>query len=296
MHGIHVPLVTPFTAAGAVDAASLDRLARRCLDEGAAGLVALATTGEGPLLDAAEQRTVLEICRAVSIEYGVPLTVGAGTMGTADSLRQARERAVFADALLVVVPYYLRPTDDGVLDHFTAIGAAVDVPLIAYNVPYRTGKALSAPALHRLLELDCVSGIKHCPGAVDQETLGLLACEGGHQVLCGDDLYLFPLMQLGAVGGITASACLAPAAYADLYEAVRTCDHVRARALHEALLPMAEALSSEPSPTVLKAALAELGVIDTPAVRPPLHAPSPEAVQQALAAMPFTMPVTLARP
>ncbi|MGI5165475.1 dihydrodipicolinate synthase family protein [Spirillospora sp. CA-253888] len=278
MHGIHASLVTPFTAGGALDAKSLERLARHCLDNGAAGLVALGTTGEAPLLTADERRAVLEVCRAVSIEYGTPLTVGAGTMGTADTLAEVRERAPLADALLVVVPYYLRPSDQGVLDHFAAVGAAVDVPLLPYNIPYRTGKHLGSDALLRLLALDCVIGIKHCPGGIDHDTLALLAARTGKAVLCGDDAYVHPMMALGASGGITASACLAPAAYAEL--ARSGCQD-----LHNALLPLVDALFAEPSPAVLKACLADLGVLDSPAVRAPLHAPRPENVARARAAL-----------
>ncbi|MCP9982066.1 dihydrodipicolinate synthase family protein [Actinomadura madurae] len=143
MHGIHASLVTPFTRSGEVDAKSLERLAVHCLDNGADGLVALGTTGEAALLSAAERRTVLEVCRAVSLEHGTPLTVGAGTMGTEDSIRQARERAPLADALLVVVPYYLRPSDEGVVDHFAAVGAAVDVP--SSPTTCRTGRRSPCP-------------------------------------------------------------------------------------------------------------------------------------------------------
>ncbi|TDD73628.1 dihydrodipicolinate synthase family protein [Actinomadura rubrisoli] len=284
MRGIHASLVTPFTRSGEVDAKSLERLAARCLDGGAAGLVALGTTGEAALLSPAEQRTVLEVCRAVSIEHGTPLTVGAGTMGTEDSIRQARERAPLADALLVVVPYYLRPSDEGVVDHFAAIGAAVDVPLVPYNVPYRTGKHLSAAALVRLLSLDCVVGVKHCAGAIDQDTLALMAAGTGKAVLCGDDAYVYPMLQLGACGGIAASACLAPEGYAAMAEAVRTGNAARGLAFHNALFPLAEALFAEPSPAVLKACLAEAGVIDEPSVRAPLHAPGRESVGRALKA------------
>ncbi|MEU5876844.1 dihydrodipicolinate synthase family protein [Spirillospora sp. NPDC047279] len=284
MHGVHASLVTPYTLAGEVDVKSLERLARHCLENGASGLVALGTTGEAALLSGAEQRAVLETCRAVSIEHGTPLIVGAGTAGTEDSIRQARERHHLADALLVVVPYYLRPTDRGVIDHFEAVGAAVDVPLIPYNIPYRTGKHLSADALLALLDLDCVAGVKHCPGTLDQDTLHLLAAAPGKAVLAGDDAYLHPMLQLGAAGGITASACLAPAAYAALAEAVRNGNHARALSLHNALLPMVEALFAEPSPAVLKAALADRGLIDDPAVRAPFHAPAPEPVAAALAA------------
>ncbi|TMR06298.1 4-hydroxy-tetrahydrodipicolinate synthase [Actinomadura soli] len=284
MRGTHASLVTPFTRSGEVDAKSLERLAVHCLDHGAAGLVALGTTGEAAMLSPAEQRTVLEVCRAVSIEHGTPLTVGAGTIGTEDSIRQARERAPLADALLVVVPYYLRPSDEGVVDHFAAIGAAVDVPLVAYNVPYRTGKPLSAETLLRILALDCVAGIKQCAGAVDHDTLAVLAANTGKAVLCGDDAYLYPMLQLGASGGITASACLAPAAYAAMSAAARDGNAPRGLALHNALLPMAEALFGEPSPSVLKECLVEEGLIDEPAVRAPLHAPRAESVAAALRA------------
>ncbi|MEU8306000.1 dihydrodipicolinate synthase family protein [Actinomadura sp. NPDC048955] len=284
MHGIHAALVTPFTGSVEVDAKSLERLARHCLENGADGLVALGTTGEAPLLSAAEQRTVLEVCRAVSIEHGTPLTVGAGTMGTEDSIRQARERAPLADALLVVVPYYLRPSEEGVVDHFAAVGAAVDVPLIPYNVPYRTARPLSADALLAILALDCVAGMKHCAGAIDQDTLALLRSNPGKAILSGDDAYIYPMLQLGAAGGVAACACLAPAAYAAMARAAREGNAARGLTFHNALLPMTEALFGEPSPAVLKACLADEGLIDDPAVRAPLHAPHPESVVAALKA------------
>ncbi|QXJ23545.1 dihydrodipicolinate synthase family protein [Actinomadura graeca] len=285
MHGIHASLVTPFTRAGEVDAKSLERLAVHCLDGGASGLVALGTTGEAPMLGPAEQRTVLEVCRAVSIEHGTPLIVGAGTAGTEDSIRQARERAPLADALLVVVPYYLRPSDEGVLDHFAAVGSAVDVPLIPYDIPYRTGKHLDSETLLRLLSLDCVAGVKHCPGGIGQDTLALLAAETGKAVLCGDDAYTYPMLQLGASGAIAASACLAPEAYAAMAEASRHGNAARGLTLHNALLPMVDALFAEPSPAVLKACLADAGLIDSPAVRAPLHAPHPATVTRARKAL-----------
>ncbi|TDE34594.1 dihydrodipicolinate synthase family protein [Actinomadura sp. 6K520] len=284
MQGIHASLVTPFTPSGEVDVASLERLAVHCLRNGADGLVALGTTGEAAMLSPAEQHTVLEVCRAVSIEHGTPLIAGAGTMGTAESIRQARERAPLADALLVVVPYYLRPSDEAVLDHFAAIGNAVDVPILPYNIPYRTGKHLPADTLVRLLSLGCVAGMKHCAGAIDRDTLAVLATGTGKAVLAGDDAYVFPMLQLGASGAVAASACLAPAAYAALARAARDGDAARGLALHNALFPLAEALYSEPAPAVLKACLAEVGVIDEPAVRAPLVAPDPRSVSAALAA------------
>ncbi|TDC65720.1 4-hydroxy-tetrahydrodipicolinate synthase [Actinomadura sp. GC306] len=285
VQGIYAPLVTPFTPSGQVDVASLERLAVHCLRNGADGLVALGTTGEAAMLSPAEQHTVLEVCRAVSIEHGTPLIAGAGTMSTAESIRQARERAPLADALLVVVPYYLRPSDEAVLDHFAAIGDAVDVPVLPYNIPYRTGKHLSAETLVRLLSLGCVAGMKHCAGAIDHDTLAVLAAGTGKAILAGDDAYLYPMLQLGAAGAVAASACLAPAAYAALAGAARDGDAARGLALHNALFPLAEALYSEPAPAVLKACLAEAGVIDDPAVRAPLRAAEPGSVSAAMAAL-----------
>ncbi|HEU5155448.1 MAG TPA: dihydrodipicolinate synthase family protein [Streptosporangiaceae bacterium] len=284
MDGIHASLVTPFTRTGAVDTASLERLARHCLEGGVAGLVALGTTGEPAMLTPEEQGTVLRLCRKVSDEYGVPLTVGCGAIGTETSVRQARECAEIADALLVVVPYYLRPSDEGVREHFAAIGAAVDVPLIPYNIPYRTGLTLRPETLLGLLAEDYVIGMKHCAGAIDADTLTLLAEAGpGSGILCGDDAYLYPMLQLGADGGITASAAIAPAAYAAMADAVRANDVTTAKTLHERLLPVVNALFAEPSPSVLKAALAELGLIGDPYVRRPLRPPGREPVARALA-------------
>jgi 4-hydroxy-tetrahydrodipicolinate synthase len=278
--GIHVPLVTPFGPDGALDVPSLERLAHHVLSEGAAGLVVLATTGEGALLTADERRTVLAISRKVSEAYGTPLTVGVGTMGTEESVRQATERAADGDALLAVVPYYLRPTDEGVVDHLTAIGAAAGVPLIVYNVPYRTGKTLGAGTLLTLLGTGYVAGVKHCPGAIDADTLTLLA--QGHGVLGGDDAFLYPLLRLGAAGGITASANVAPAAFAAMADAVRDGAPDRARDLHNALLPLVNALFAEPSPSVIKAVLAERGLIADATVRSPLRPPTAASLITAL--------------
>ncbi len=284
LDGIHVSLVTPFTRDGAVDTASLERLARYSLEGGASGLVALGTTGEPAMLTPEEQGAVLRICRKVSDEHGVPLTVGTGTIGTETSVRQAKECAEIADALLVVIPYYLRPSDEGVLEHFAAIGAAVDVPLIPYNIPYRTGLTLRPETLLGLLAEEYVIGMKQCAGAIDADTLTLLAGAGRDAaILCGDDAYLYPMLQLGAAGGITASANIAPAAYATMVAAVRMGDGDMARTLHEQLLPLVNALFAEPSPSVLKAVLAELGLIDDPSVRSPLRPPSREPVGRALA-------------
>jgi 4-hydroxy-tetrahydrodipicolinate synthase len=283
IRGIHVPLVTPFAANGAVDTASLERLAHHILDQGAAGLVALGTTGEAPMLTEDERLAVIATCRKVSDAHRTPLTIGAGTIGTDESARQAAERAEKADLLLVLVPYYLRPSDEGVVEHFAAVGTAASVPLIVYNVPYRTGKTLRVETLLTLLAADHIVGVKHCAGAIDADTLTLLAHADG--VLGGDDAFLFPLLMLGAAGGIAASANVAPAAFAAMTEAVRAGDTGRAGSLHNALLPLTRALFAEPSPSVIKAVLAETGLIEHPGVRAPLRAPAPVSLGAAMEAL-----------
>jgi 4-hydroxy-tetrahydrodipicolinate synthase len=286
-YGIHVPLVTPFTPNGTVDVPSLERLAHHVLEQGAAGLVALGTTGEAPLLTDAERRTVIEVCRRVSDAHGTPLTVGAGTVGTEESARQAKERAEAADLLLVVVPYYLRPSDGGVVEHFATVGAAAGVPLVVYNVPYRTGKTLRVETLLTLLSADHVAGVKHCAGAIDADTLTLLAGvgDGDGAVLCGDDAYLFPMLALGAAGGVVATANVAPSATAAMASSVRSGDLATARGWHEALLPLARALFAEPSPAVIKAALAELDLIADPLVRSPLRPAATASLGAAMTAL-----------
>jgi 4-hydroxy-tetrahydrodipicolinate synthase len=283
MHGIHVPIVTPFAADGAVDVASLERLAHHILDQGAAGLVALGTTGEAQLLTDGERRMVVGVCRRVSDAHRTPLTVGAGTAGTTESAEQVAAYSEAADLLLVPVPYYLRPSDEGVLDHFAAVGAAARVPLVVYNVPYRSGKTLHVETLLALLARDDVAGVKHCAGAIDADTLTLLA--RGHGVLGGDDAFLYPVLQLGAAGGVVATANVAPGAMAAMAGAVRAGDAERARGLHKALLPLTCALFAEPSPSVIKAVLAEHGSIGHAGVRAPLRAPAAASVNAALDAL-----------
>jgi dihydrodipicolinate synthase/N-acetylneuraminate lyase len=163
------------------------------------------------------------------------------------------------------------------------VGAAAGVPLIVYNVPYRTGKTLRAETLLTLLAADHVAGVKHCAGAIDADTLTLLA--HSDSVLGGDDAFLFPMLTLGAAGGIAASGNVAPAAFASMGEAVRAGHTGCARDLHNALLPLTRALFAEPSPCVIKAVLAEFGLIEHPGVRAPLRAPCPASLGAAMDAL-----------
>ncbi|MEC3954936.1 4-hydroxy-tetrahydrodipicolinate synthase [Nocardia sp. CDC153] len=285
--GLYVPLITPFTADGEVAADALEALAHEVLDAGAAGLVALGTTGEPATLTAAEQSRVIDICAEVCRAREAALIVGAGSNATLDSARALATLDPRATAALAVVPYYNRPSEAGVVEHFRALAAASPVPVLIYHIPYRTSRTLSAETLCRLAELPNVAGFKYTAGGIDDTTIAFLSRMPEHtSLLAGDDLYAAPLLALGASGAILACANVAPAPYADLVTAWRAGDLRRGRELGNRLAPLAQALFAEPNPVVVKAVLAAQGRIPTPNVRLPLLPASREALTAALAVLP----------
>ncbi|KZM70809.1 4-hydroxy-tetrahydrodipicolinate synthase [Nocardia terpenica] len=286
LSGLYVPLITPFTATGELAAEALEGLANDVVDAGAAGLVALGTTGEPATLTVAERRRVLDVCAGVCRSRGVPLIAGAGSNSTAESAQALAALDPRVSAALAVVPYYTRPSEDGVVAHFRNLAAASPVPLIIYNIPYRTGRPLGAETLCRLADLPNVIGFKHAVGGIDDTTIAFLSrVSADTAVLAGDDLFLSPLLALGAAGGIMASANVATTAYVDLIAAWRDGMLERARGLGNRLAPLASALFAEPNPVVIKAVLAAQGRIPSPAVRLPLLPAGDIAVTAALTAL-----------
>ncbi|MFI9106282.1 dihydrodipicolinate synthase family protein [Streptomyces fildesensis] len=277
--GIHVPLITPFDADGTVAAAALEGLAHSALDGGAAGLVALGTTAEAATLDAEERGTVIEIVGRVCRERGAWLTVGAGSNDTRRSGEELRALAgTGAAAALVPVPYFTRPSEAGVIAHVEALAADSPVPLIIYNIPYRTGQTLGIEALLRLAAIPGVVGVKHAVGGIDQDTVALLGAElPGFAVLAGDDVFAPALLALGAAGAVLASAHLLTERWVEL---ARTGD----RALGHRLATLAAAVFAEPNPTVIKAVLHAHGRIPGPGVRLPLLPAGGPSLETALRA------------
>ncbi|HET6987395.1 MAG TPA: 4-hydroxy-tetrahydrodipicolinate synthase [Kribbella sp.] len=281
--GLFVPLVTPFTAAGELAPDALEALAQAVLDDGAAGIVALGTTAEPATLTSAERRRVVDICAGVCVERGAELIVGAGSNSTAGSIDLLAELDPRATAALTVVPYYTRPSEDGVVEHFRRLAAASPVPLVVYNVPYRTGRSLGADALGRLARIPNVAGFKHAVGGIDDATVVFMSSMPPDvAVLAGEDLYTGPLLALGASGAILACANVATRAYADLVSVWREGPLEQARRLSNRLVPLARALFAEPNPAVIKAVLAAEGRIPSPDVRLPLLPASAEATAAAL--------------
>ncbi|GAA4936574.1 4-hydroxy-tetrahydrodipicolinate synthase [Nonomuraea thailandensis] len=284
LRGIHVPLVTPFDASGEVAVDAIEKLGRQVLDQGAAGLVALGTTGEVAALDPGERARVIEVCARICAERQALLTVGVTGGDTRSTARALRELPSGVGAALVTVPSFLRPGERGVVAHFEALAEETPVPLVIYHIPYRTGQAVSAGTLRALGRHPMIAGMKYAAGGITQETVELLADPPeGFEVVCGDDVFVSPLLAMGAVGGILASAHVETARFVELAEAWHAGDVVRARALGRRLARLSASLFAEPNPTVLKGVLHARGLIPTPDVRLPLVPASAEAVSQALA-------------
>jgi 4-hydroxy-tetrahydrodipicolinate synthase len=288
-HGIHVPLITPFTADGGIAENALEALAYTVLDEGADGIVALGTTAEAATLDAEEKAAVVAICARVCRERGAPLTIGVGGSDTRATARALAELGTVwpeTTAALVPVPAFSRPGAAGVVAHFAHLAEHSPVPLIVYHVPYRTAQPLDAATLRAVGGHPNVRGVKLATGCVDQETVDLLGdLPPDFAVLAGDDVLLSPLLALGAAGGILASAHLATAHFTALAAAWRNGDHKRARELGLALARLSAAAFREPNPAVIKGVLHAQGRIPTSGVRLPLLAARRASVDEALGEM-----------
>lgn len=284
--GVFLPLVTPFGADGAVDHGALEALARGAVADGVAGLVALATTGEPTSLDDGERDAVVATIARVCGDTGAQLIVGAGTNDTRTTIARHEALADIPEvsASLAVVPYYVRPSEAAIVAHLQAVAERSPVPVLLYNIPYRTGRGLGADALLELAATDNVAGVKQAVGGIDVDTLRVLAeSRETWAVLGGDDPYLFPLVLMGSAGAIAASA------HVRTRDFVAMIDHglnervADGRALAESLLPLVQTLFAEPSPAVIKAVLHAQGRIPTPDVRMPLASASAEALRGARA-------------
>ena len=293
LRGVYIPLITPFDASGGVAVDAIERLVHEYLEAGSAGIVALGTTGEASALDAGEKRAVIDACARVCAERDAQLVVGAGTNNTAATIAAVdglRGTPALVGAL-VVVPYYVRPSEAGIVAHFEAVAAASPVPLVVYNVPQRTGRALSAAAVLRLAANANVAGLKQAVGAVDADSLEILArAPDGFAFLAGDDAFIYPLVLMGGAGAIAASAHVCTQRFVAMVECGLAGKLDDGRAHAEALLPVVEACFAEPNPAVFKAVLHAQGRIPTPDVRLPLLPASAVARDAALAAVEAVTP------
>lgn len=285
--GLWIPIVTPFDHVGDVDVASLERLAARLLDDGATGLVALGTTGEPATLSAAERRLVVETCDRACSAAGRQLVVGAGTNSTAGTIAEIEHltHGTAAAAALVVVPYYTRPSEPAVVEHFGIVADASPVPIVAYNVPYRTGRSLGATALHEIGAHPRVIGLKQAVGALDLDTLDLLARpRSDFHVLAGDDAFIVPTIVMGGAGAIAAAAHACTPVFVEMVSCALAGDVDRAAELAARVLAVVDAGFGEPNPAVWKGFLGRRGDIATGVLRRPMTSASTDAVDRLVAA------------
>ncbi len=288
LRGVWVPLITPFDAAGAVDTSAIERLCGEYLGAGVTGIVALGTTGEASSLDEEEKHAVIDTITRVCAAAGSRVIVGTGSNNTRHTI-DATEALLGLPAVvgaLVVVPYYVRPSEAGIVEHFKVVAKSAPVPVIAYNIPARTGRGLGAASLLELARTPNIAGVKQAVPTLDTDTLELLAmAPEGFAVLGGEDTMLFPLMCMGAAGTICASAHLCTEQFVAMIECGLAGKIEDGRAHAEVLLPVVRALFTEPNPAIFKAVLHAQGRISTADVRLPLTNASDAALDRCLEAV-----------
>jgi 4-hydroxy-tetrahydrodipicolinate synthase len=256
--GTLTALVTPFRG-GAIDYAALEAHVERQIAGGVDGLVPCGTTGESPTLTPEEQRGVVE-CVVRTANGRVPVLAGAGSNCTAHAVELARTmRDCRVDGLLVVAPYYNKPSQQGLFEHFGQIATAVELPIVLYNIPGRCGVEIAPETIRRLHEAHpTIVAVKHATGGMADAAELLVSCE--IDVLSGDDPLTLPLMSLGAVGVISVASNLAPRAVKRLTQAALAGDFEAGRAAHGALWSLSRALLSlDTNPVPVKTAMAVKG-------------------------------------
>ncbi|HKN59902.1 MAG TPA: 4-hydroxy-tetrahydrodipicolinate synthase [Candidatus Acidoferrales bacterium] len=275
--GCGTALVTPFRQDQSLDEGTLRRLVRRQINAGINFLVPCGTTGESPTLSQAEQKRVVEI--TVEEARGrVPVLAGAGGYNTAEVIERALEfKSIGADGILSVTPYYNRPSQEGLYEHYKAIASAVALPIVLYNVPGRTGCNIEPATVTRLAEIDNIVGIKEASGNIGQMAAIAARVPERFLVLSGDDSITVPLIALGGRGIISVVANEIPAEMTRLTQLALANDFPAAREIHRRYLPLMEVNFVESNPMPVKAAMALMGLLE-PVWRLPLVAPKAESL------------------
>jgi 4-hydroxy-tetrahydrodipicolinate synthase len=271
--GCGTALVTPFHKDGSLDESTLRSLVKRQIDQGINFLVPCGTTGESPTLTRKEHLRVVEITLEEA-KGRVPVVAGAGGYNTAEVIELAKEvRAVGANGLLSVTPYYNKPTQEGIYQHFKAIASAVKLPIIVYNIQGRTGVNIETATLKRLSEIDYIVGVKEASGNITQMAAVIHHLPREFAVLSGDDGITLPLIALGGRGVIATVANQIPKEMSELTRRALTNDFAGAREIQRKFLPLMEVNGIETNPIPVKAAMALMGLLE-PVWRLPMCPPA----------------------
>jgi len=267
LSGAFTALVTPFTRDGEIDEATLIRMVERQLDAGINGLVPVGTTGESPTLTADEDARVIELTveavRRRGLEGRTPVVAGTGSNDTRSTITYTRRAAELgADAALVVSPYYNKPDQRMLEAHYRAVADEGGLPIVVYNVPGRTGSNVNADTLLRLAEHERIIAVKEASANLEQIMTVTRDRPEGFAVLSGDDSWALPIMGVGGDGVISVASNEMPVAMVALCDAARTGDWDTARRIHERHLDLFRANFLTSNPVPVKAALAEMGLIE----------------------------------
>ena len=259
--GAIVAIVTPFKN-GKVDERALRELIEFQISNGIDGIVPCGTTGESPVLSHEEHDRVIEIT-VDAVKKRVPVIAGTGSNSTEEALRLTKHaHEVGADAVLMVNPYYNRPTQEGLYQHYKYIAEKVPIPIIMYNIPSRTGVNMTPDTMARLAKIKNIVGVKEAAGSLQQMQEIMTACGPDFIVVSGDDWFTYPLMCLGGHGIISVIANIAPADVSALVDAFNAGDMKKAKDLHYKMTPMVASLFIEVNPVPVKAALNLMGKIE----------------------------------
>ncbi|MEA4845913.1 MAG: 4-hydroxy-tetrahydrodipicolinate synthase [Clostridiaceae bacterium] len=280
INGVWLPIITPFLE-DKVDFRSYKKMIDHYISKGVTGIVPLGTTGESPTVEEKEAEEIIE----KTMEYvngRVPVIVGAGgnnTKKVQEKLKMVEKYKV--RGVLSVCPYYNRPDQRGIYEHFLKMSEATDLDIIIYNIPYRTGRNIENETLFKLSELKNIIGVKDASGDIKQSLSLLLNAPPDFSIMTGEDIFFYITLVYGGQGGILASSHVKTESFIEVYDRVKKNDHQGAFEIWEKLAGLVPLLFEEPNPAPIKYCLKKMGLIESPELRLPL-VPISEKLQKKL--------------
>lgn len=282
--GVYTALVTPFDENKEVDKDCLKKIVQFQLSKGISGLVPVGTTGESPTVSHEENMDVIEVV-VKEVDGKVPVIAGTGSNSTDEAIRMTKlAKAIGADASLQVSPYYNKPTQEGLYQHFMAIADAVDLPIMVYNIKGRTGVNIETDTLMRMAKHENIVAVKEASGDLNQMMEVIRRKPADFSVLSGDDNLALPLTLMGGNGVVSVAGNIIPQWMEELIQAARRGDLEKAKTIHYELLPLFQSMFLETNPIPVKWAMSEMGLIKD-VFRLPLCSPAEETKVKIRAAL-----------
>ncbi len=279
-HGAYVAIVTPFTKDGKLDEKGLKDLIEFQVKNGTHGIVPCGTTGESATLSHEEHHRVVELT-IKTVKGRVPVLAGTGSNSTEESIELTRHaKKAGADGALMITPYYNKPTQEGLYQHFKAVAEAVNIPIILYNVPSRTSVNMLPETVARCAKVKNIVGIKEATADLNQISQVIRLCPKNFAVMSGDDFTSMATVAIGGTGVISVTSNVDPKGMAQMMDAALAGDFAKARKFHYQLFPLMQAMFIETNPTPAKTALGLMGKIKHSDPRLPLYRMSDANVEK----------------